>query len=271
MINSIIKEPLVHFGVIGFCLFILFNWINPNTSDTEIVIDEYDINEIVSKWHLQWKRDPTTDELKGLLDNYIKQEIYYREALSLNMDHNDEIIKRRMAQKMQFLTQDLVEQLEPTNEELLAFLNDNQSRYSTEPLYTFEQIYFSRDSRKNAQRDAERALSENNIVGDPSPTRNSFDSIPLSRVRAELGSEFSSQIATLEVGEKWQGPIKSGLGYHLVKMTIAIPPQSKTLDEVRSKLMDDYHYNELNRINEELFNSLMEKYQVVMEIDLEGY
>ena len=113
--KNFLKEPLVHFLMIGVALFFLYSIVGTNEIDNKIIINQYDLNEIVAKWNLQWQRDPTPQELKGLLDNYIKEEIYYREALAMNLDHNDEIIRRRLAQKMKFLSQDLAESSDPTD------------------------------------------------------------------------------------------------------------------------------------------------------------
>ena len=115
--------------MIGVALFFLYSIVGTNEIDNKIIINQYDLNEIVAKWNLQWQRDPTPQELKGLLDNYIKEEIYYREALAMNLDHNDEIIRRRLAQKMKFLSQDLAESSDPTNDLLQTFLDQNQEKY----------------------------------------------------------------------------------------------------------------------------------------------
>lgn len=267
MIKNLLREPLVHFAIIGLGLFVLFSFVNTEESDTEIIIDEYDLNEIVSKWNLQWQRDPTPQELKGLLDGYIKQEILYREALSMNLDHNDEIIRRRMAQKMQFLTQDVVERVPPGEEELQSFLEENQSKYKSDMLISFEHIYFSHDLRSDARLDAENALKSNDPKGDQSPIRSSFEQASLTRISGDFGQKFVDALQTKTASDSWQGPIASGLGYHLVKVTEIIDSRNLTLDEVRKKVVTDYQYDLRNQLNETLYETLLKKYEVSIELD----
>ncbi|WP_422361014.1 peptidyl-prolyl cis-trans isomerase [Reichenbachiella sp.] len=267
MIKNLLKEPLIHFALIGLSLFVLFSFVNTEESETEIVIDEYDLNEIVSKWKLQWQRDPTPQELKGLLDGYIKQEIMYREALAMNLDHNDEIIRRRMAQKVQFLTQDIVERVEPKEEELQAYLKENQNNYKSEKLISFEHIYFSNDLRKDAKSDAAKALQSNNLIGDSSPIRNSFKDASVTKISGELGERFTDSLEKLEVSDSWQGPIESGLGYHLVIVSNIVDSRNLELHEVLKKVKTDYQYDMRNQLNDNLYESLLKKYEVSIELD----
>ncbi len=258
---------MTHFLAIGLGLFLLFSLVASDDTDTRIVIDEYDINELIAKWNLQTQRDPTEVELKGLLDDYIKQEIYYREALSMNLDHNDEIIKRRMAQKIKFLTEDIAENSEPSDEELEDFLIANQEDYMDEMRVSFTHLYFSPDRRDDAKADAEQALKTTNPKGDRSPVRTEYENSPLFRIRADLGFEFVSELSSLKANEVWQGPISSGFGYHLVKISEVIPARPKTLNEVRTQLLNDYQYQIQQEINDDLYDGLLQKYEVVLEFE----
>ena len=269
MIRKILNEPLVHFGILGFLLFILFSIINPEESNSKIVIDEYDISEISSKWKMQWQREPTPQELKGLLDNYIKQEIYYREALEMNLDHNDEVIRRRLSQKMQFLTQDLVESAVPDDEELQKFMDKNREKYLTEQRYSFKHLYFSPDLRSDPKKDAELALKNPKNKYDDLPVRFEFVKMDASRIRAELGESFVTSLSELEASSNWQGPIRSGFGYHLVLLTEVVAAEPKSLDKIRETVINDYQYDLMERVNDELFESLIEKYEIVIDLDEE--
>ena len=204
MIQKILKEPLVHFLIIGLVLFFVFNVVSPDDRDRTIIIDEYDLNEVITKWKSQWKRDPSTQELKALLDNYIKEEIYYREALAMNLDHNDEIIRRRMAQKMKFLTQDIVEDMEIDDENLQAFLEANQEKFRTEKKISFEQKFFSRDKEGDPMSRARAALSETNTQSDPSPVPENFEGVSMFEIRRQLGIGFVEAMDSLGAGDQWQ-------------------------------------------------------------------
>ena len=139
--KKLLKEPLLHFMLLGFLIFVLYGIVNKeNDSESVIMIDDYDMDNIIASWEMQWKRLPTDEELKSLVDLNIKQEIFYQEALKMNLDHNDEIIKRRLAQKMQFLSNDLATLNEPTDEELKKFYDANFEDYLTSAEYSFYQI-----------------------------------------------------------------------------------------------------------------------------------
>ena len=120
--KNLIREPLFHFLFFGGLLFGLYAWVSdPDEDGQTIIISDYDMENLIASWEMQWKRLPTDDELKRLVEQNIKQEIFYQEALKMNLDHNDEIIKRRLAQKMQFLSNDLAKLRQPTEEEIQAF------------------------------------------------------------------------------------------------------------------------------------------------------
>lgn len=270
MLKKIFGEPLVHFALLGIFLFFLFQWVSEDDTDRRIVIDQYDLNGIVAKWNLQWSRDPTEEELKGLLDNYIKQEIYYREALALRFDHNDEVVKRRMAQKMQFLTQDVASQVDPTEEQLRKFLDENIEKYTKEKEFSFAHVYFSPDKRKDADADALISLNLEDPKGDHPPIPSEYNQAPLSKVRASFGQAFSDELNKLTVNSKWQGPIRSGYGVHLVKIEQIYDSRPLSFDEVKTQLINDYQYEFQLTMNDELFSSLLEKYQIVLEFDEES-
>lgn len=157
--KKLIKEPLAHFVVLGILLFLLYGLVNKKTDSRDyIVIDDFDLESIISSWEMQWKRLPTERELKNLIEQNIKQEIFYQEALKMNLDHNDEIIKRRLSQKMQFLSNDLATINEPTDEELMRYYDKNFKKYLTPYKYSFYQIIFSPDKRLDNHSDAIHVL-----------------------------------------------------------------------------------------------------------------
>jgi len=124
--KKLLIEPLFHFLLLGLGLFLIYGLVSKNQDNEEtIIINDYDINNIIASWEMQWKRLPTDEELKSLIQQNIKQEIFYQEALKMNLDHNDEIIKRRLSQKMQFLASDIASLNEPNDEELMAFYKEN--------------------------------------------------------------------------------------------------------------------------------------------------
>ena len=128
--KKILREPFVHFIVIGIALFFLYGLVNKNTdSKNTIIINDFDLENIISSFEMQWKRDPTEQELQNIINQNIKQEVFYQEALKMNLDHNDEIIKRRLSQKMQFLSNDIAALSEPTDEVLKRYYKKKSKKY----------------------------------------------------------------------------------------------------------------------------------------------
>ena len=153
--KNLFKEPFTHFIIIGIGLFLLYGLVSEKTdSKNTIIINDFDLDNIISSWEMQWKRLPTEQELQNLIDQNIKQEIFYQEALKMNLDHNDEIIKRRLAQKMQFLSNDIAKLVEPTDKELNEYYQKHSDKYLAPPSYSLYQITFSADNRKDSYKDA---------------------------------------------------------------------------------------------------------------------
>ena len=149
MFKRLIKEPLLHFLVLGVMLFFLFFQVaDPNLDSPEkIIVTQADLERLKSQWQRQWRRPPTQQELDGMVESYIRETILYREALALGLDQDDVIVRRRMGQKLEFMFKDLAEQIEPTEAELAEFLRTNSNRYILPARYSFTHVYFSQDQR----------------------------------------------------------------------------------------------------------------------------
>ena len=176
--KNLLKEPLFHFVLMGIALFVLYGWVSDRSDSQEtIYFDDYDMNNLIASWEMQWKRLPTDEELKSLVQQNIRQEVFYQEALKMNLDHNDEIIKRRLAQKMNFLSNDLATLKEPTEDELRKYYEDNREKYLLSPIYSFYQISFRSDSRNNPQADAKKYLETLDDKG-PEKLKDQGDKLP---------------------------------------------------------------------------------------------
>ncbi len=267
--KTLMREPLVHFSLMGLALFVLFSFVKSDDSNYEIVIDAYDVNEIVSKWRMQWNRDPTADEFKAMLDNYIKEEIMYREAKAMNLDHNDEVVRRRMAQKLQFLSEDISTSFSPSDDELASYLGRNAPKYAMEKIISFDHLYFSPDKRTDPESSAIAALNEDQPLGDPCPVRSQFRQASLSLIRSELGTDFAKAIAEMGESGEWQGPVRSGLGFHLVKVVEVVPGRLPTLEQVREKVTRDFMFDYRTQFQEELLAGLLEKYEVTFDLEVD--
>lgn len=277
--KKILKEPFLHFILLGVAMFLLYGMVNKNTdSKNTIIINDFDVSSIISKWEMQWKRPPTEKELQSLINLNIKQEVFYQEALKMNLDHNDEIIKRRLAQKMQFLSNDIAAMMEPTDEILQEYFQKNSEKYLTPTSYSLYQITFSPDKRDNNFKDAEETLKqfpnasfeEMNGKGDNLPFSYFFTDINADELGLQLGSKFPEALQNLETN-KWLGPIPSGFGYHLVYITNKTEPQLPPFESIKKAVLRDYEYDNQQEVDEAIFQELKKKYDIEIDIKSEDF
>ncbi len=277
--KKLFKEPLFHFVLIGIGLFALYGWVSDRSDNQEtIYFDDYDMNNIIASWEMQWKRLPTDEELKSLVEQNIRQEVFYQEALKMNLDHNDEIIKRRLAQKMNFLSNDLATLKEPTEDELRKYYEDNLEKYMLSPIYSFYQISFRSDSRNNPQADAKKYL-ENLDDKDPEKLKNQGDNLPFpyyfeltdkNELDRQMGMDFARSLEGLDTG-LWTGPVRSGFGWHLVYLTEKVPTRAPEFETIIKELKRDFEYENQRRINDQVYHELRRSYEIEFDLDPEKF
>ncbi len=275
-LQRLLREPVLHFFVLGGGIFLLFGVTGDaeRQQPDELVVTAGQIDRLVEGWKKTRMRAPTVPELEGLIADHIREEIYYREALVLGLDRDDMIVRRRLRQKMEFLSQDLVAQIVPTEAELQAYLQENANAFRIEPRITFRHIYLSRDQRGNdAHGDALRLLARLRgdddaidiaTLGDPLPLRRDYESLPGSEVRNLFGRDFAARLLTLERGT-WQGPVPSGYGLHLVFIHVRTEPRMPELAEVRDAVEREWREARRRATNEDIYRRVRERYTVVVE------
>ena len=265
--KKILKEPLFHFLFIGASLFLVYSLANKRNAEDEIIIDNYVINELATKWQMQSKREPTFVELKALIDLYIEQEVLYREALAMNFDHNDEIIKRRLAKKMEFIADDLAESLQPTDEMLEAYYTKNSLSYAKPSVYSFKQVFFNAQKRDSPLEDAMEALESKlpGDSGDPLSLPSYYKETDALKISIDFGKAFSTSLDTLAL-QKWTGPVRSGYGIHLVFIENKKSSGIYTYEEVAEKVNIDYNFHASNEFKKELVTSLLKDYKISFEL-----
>ncbi|MBO0324139.1 peptidyl-prolyl cis-trans isomerase [Muricauda sp. CAU 1633] len=273
--KKLIKEPLVHFFLLGIVLFVIYSQVNKNDSEQDIVIDNADIAHMAELWRMQWQRPPTSEELQGLIEKYVNQEVLYREALRMNLDHNDEIVKRRLAQKMEFLGQDLSGLVAPASEEnLKAYFEDHKKDFETPYRYTLYQILFTEDNHVNPLEKAKNVLQKYGLSdtqgmqdkGDVFLLNYKLKDTDAFYLNREFGEQFTKQLEELPVGQ-WIGPIKSGYGVHLVYLESKTPPSIPSFAEVKDKVKREYEYQMEQEGQEAILKALRENYKVRITAD----
>lgn len=277
--KKIIKEPFSHFILFGITLFLLYGLVNDNSNSKDtIIINDFDVSTLISKWEMQWKRQPTEQELQNLIAQNIKQEVYYQEALKMNLDHNDEIIKRRLAQKMQFLSNDIAALIEPSDDDLGKYYKDHSDKYLSPPSYSLYQITFSPDKRIDNYKDASETLQqfpnatfkEMKSWGDSLPFNYFFENVSANELRLQLGSKFSTALKKQEIN-KWVGPIPSGFGYHLVFITEKNVPNLSDFESVKKNVIRDYEYDRQKEMDKTIYHELKKKYEIDININSKDF
>ncbi len=267
------KEPLLHFLIIGALIFVLFSIVNKEediVSGNKIVVSTAEIERLSNNWSKKWNRPPTETELRGLVDSYIKEEVYYREALALGLDKNDTILRRRLMQKMEFLSNDLADLNTPDESALNKYFLDNQEKYKLPARVSFTHIYFSLDKRgAKAVEDAKRVLSGLNALSAPERGDSfmmEYDFVQETPFEVErlFGKRFAEQLFTLETNT-WLGPIESGYGLHLVRISEKIDARMPELASVIDKVRTDYMFEQRQKMNKEIYERFKERYEIVIE------
>ena len=278
--KKFMREPLVHFLLIGAGLFLLFGWRSapapgagglPALVSSSIVVNQDDIDQMVATFTKTWLRQPEKHEVKNLVEDFVRSEIYYREAVSIGLDRDDVVIKRRMRQKMEFILEDITSQAEPSEKELREYLLKHVSAYLTEPRIAFRHVYISTSRRgAGAESNATQVISQLRGGADPAslgdPTALEFE-IPLSSardVKSQFGDEFGTMIFETETG-KWTGPIRSAFGLHLVQVTNRIDSKLPDLGDVVEQVKRDWMIDRQNELKNSLYAKIRERYSVTVE------
>lgn len=270
------REPLVHFLIIGGLLFVLFNFLdNPaGTQSDRIVITEGQIDYLKANFTRTWQRSPTEQELQGLTESYVRDEIFYREALAMGLDRGDSVIRRRLKQKLEILSDDLAGVVLPTDEELNNFVGLHSERFNNEPEVAFRHVFVSTDQRGYAAIDASVRIlaelsttgstSDPDTLGDSLMLPKSFDLSPLSTITRLFGKSFSLEIMHLKPGQ-WAGPIESGYGLHLVLVDRQVQSQRPELADMRETVEREWFVDHKNELKKNLYEKLRKKYTIVFE------
>ncbi len=269
--KRILKEPLLHFFLLGVGLFVVYGLANdsePADSGNTIIVSSGRIEQLATVFGKTWQRPPTARELNGLIDDFVLEEAYYRQAVAMGIDRDDTIIRRRLRQKLEFLTDDAATLVEPSDEELAEYLAANEDRFRSSAIYTFEQIYFNPENYGNDP-EAEIAdqlslLRSGTQVGDVSLLPPSFDHVDRESVESTFGSGFPGRLDELEVGD-WQGPVRSGLGIHLIKIKSRTPGHLPELAQIRPLVAREWNNEKRLATRREMNDSILEHYEVVIE------
>jgi len=255
--QRLLREPLFHFAAIGGLIFAVFGVLNDDAEPPAdlIVISADRIDQIAAEFESVWRRGPSADELDNLIEEDIREEVYYREAIALGLDKNDILVRRRMRLKMEFLMDSTANTMTPDAGELEAYLAANEQRYFLEPRVAFEQIYFGEDP------DPELITTSLTLLeADPSTDPQTIGQRTLLPARLGLssadklsgifGKGFFEQLLEATDSKNWLGPVTSTYGVHLVRILEAWPARAPRLDEVRKEVLRDWKMAKASEVHD---------------------
>jgi len=279
MTIKIIQNPITHILLFGFILavilLIVFGIPTNEEDNRRIVITNTDVQQLWSAWKRTWQRDPTPKELRAQLQNFVREEVLYREALSRDYDRDDIVIRRSLVRKMDFLAEGQVEGRNLTEEEIIAYFNLRTERYRIPPKISFTHIYFNLDSKgddveqvlnqtlKNLEKSNPSDIELSNY-GDRFMMQSKYTDLTPREIQSQFGEIFTNKLIDLEQG-KWHGPVQSGYGLHVVYISKRVASRIPDWVEVKSQIYNDMLIEEKIAAKEQFYTEILRQYQIVYE------
>jgi hypothetical protein len=275
-VRKLAREPLLHFLILGAVIFAVYAVRTRHNVDKpgEIVVTQGAIENLVTGFTRTWQRPPTEEEFNGLLRDYVRQEAAYREALALGLDRDDMIVRRRLQQKLEFLSAEVGATGEPGDDELNQFPRAHTAAFRSEPRVWFQQIYFNpqlRGGDAHARAAALLAALQHagtgrgaSQLGDPFLLEPGFKDLSLTDVKKTFGEKFAASLAVIPVGA-WQGPLDSGYGVHLVLLEQRSEGRLPALAEVRDQVRREWQEAKRREATDKLYEAILKRYTVRIE------
>jgi hypothetical protein len=271
------REPLFHFLLLGVVIFFLASLVRNASIGTEgkIVVTQSNIESMAVGFSRTWMRPPTQEEMQGLVDDYVREEVLYREAITMGLDQDDVIVRRRMRQKFEFLAENLATRNSPTDQELEDYLQQHLDKFREAPSFSFEHIFFSREKHgASTEGDAKAFLAElsgkNNAdtidiekLGDTFLLPSRFERTTAAETARLFGETFAKQLTTIDL-MGWAGPIESSYGLHLVRVNARTSGAASPLTTVRDSVVRDFLSDRRKHELDAQYAKLRARYTVVV-------
>jgi peptidyl-prolyl cis-trans isomerase C len=271
------REPLLHFLLIGLLLFVVYDRLHPGpetkSESNRIVLTPEDFQQLAVTWLAQGRAPPSPAEMQSLVELKVREEVLYREALALGLDKDDTIVKRRLAQKMEFLAEGASIDSNPSPDTLRAWFRVNAQRFSLPPRVSFRHLYFSPDRRgEHAREAAVNAMAQFSgkpgdwkdaeAPGDPFMDRDYYGDRSAEDMAKLFGSNFAREVAGLKTGQ-WQGPVESGYGWHLVFIDTSVPARVPAFEEIEPEIRAEWVEDQRAKAKRKTYEAMRARYQVV--------
>ena len=266
--KTVLREPLLHFLVLGLAIFGLFA-IFDDTPDPRagevITVTVDDANRLAAEFEAMWRRSPQPDQLDRLIEQYVREEVYAREAIALGLDQGDAIIRRRLQQKMVFLTEAGAAAADPDDATLAAHLAAHSERFARAPLVAFEQIMLEEAISDGVVPEIRASLDRGRDpleVARPSLLPPSVSASPRRVIDSTFGTGFFDELTGLPLGE-WAGPVTSSYGRHLVRVSEQRAGELPPLNEIRDRVLVDWQATFAAQLREERYQAMRVRYKIM--------
>ena len=267
-LSALFRQPLVHFLLIGAAIFGVFAALDDSSPSApslqEIVVTTEKAEQLAAQFQSVWRKPPTGQELNSLVDDFIREEVLVREATALSLDLNDVVIRRRLRQKMEFLTDSAAAALKPSDEQLRAYFDANAERYSSDARIAFDQIFVGEAPSVEKIEQVRNVLTpetDHTLVGARTLLPPSLPMSPESSVDGTFGRGFFDQLTEIEAGA-WSNPVRSGYGIHIVRITERSDARILDFESVRDAVLRDWTKDKASGIAEAYYARMLERYSV---------
>lgn len=285
--NQLLKEPLLHFLLVGIGLFVLFEIVAGDAEEFDSRVIDVDRDRLLTFMQFRMRAfEPdaaasrldamSSDELERLIDDYVREEALHREAKALGVDKNDYVIRRRMVQSVEFITNGFVTAaVDVSGEAVREYYETNRDDYFIPPYVTFAHVFLSAEERDRAEvaDAARRLLAELNAnqvpfshaprYGDRFPYFVNYVERSPELVASHFGARMTEALFSLQPSDyTWQGPFESAYGTHLVMLTRRSEGRYPELDEIADAVRRDAEREAVDKLQDETIQAIVDTYEV---------
>ncbi|PTX44859.1 peptidyl-prolyl cis-trans isomerase C [Christiangramia gaetbulicola] len=272
---SILKKPIARIILFGLSLaailLIIYGPKQPGLEDKKVLVGNADVAQLIASWNRTWNRMPTEEELSGMLENYVREEILYREALNQDMDENNSMIRRGLIVQMNMLAESQAQEKKISEEAIRAYYDLRKDQFTRSPIYSFTQLNFdggiaSEEIEKIREKlNADKLTpTAKDLPGNKGMLPRNFEKAGADEIIRTLGENFIQPLEELELNT-WEGPVRSGFGWHLVYITEKLPAEPLPLETVKDAIITELQYEEARAAKEQFYTELRQQYDVVYE------